>query len=95
MNRLLTLLLLALLRAVPAAGGETAEATFVVHCYDVGAGALEQRPGVLEVQRGWHGFREVDRVRYDPQQVRREQLEDWLRQAGTYVRTLDARESRP
>jgi len=68
--------------------GATQTITFVVHCYDVGAQALESRPGVKEVKRGWRGFREVDRVVYDPQQVSREQLENWLREADTYVETI-------
>jgi len=65
-----------------------ARVTFVVHCYDVGAGSLEGRPGVLAVERGWRGFHEVDRVLYDPQQVTVEQMEEWLKEADTYVRTI-------
>lgn len=84
------LVLLALVGSGPPAGAAaTARATFAVHCYDVGAGALEHRQGVQKIERGWQGFHEVDRVQYDPQQVSREQLERWLRQAGTYIRTLD------
>lgn len=66
-----------------------AGATFVVHCYDVGVSTLSGKTGVLSVQRGWSGGREVDRVVYDPQQVSLENLEDWLKDAGTYVRTLE------
>lgn len=65
-----------------------ASATFVVHCYDVGAAALEGRPGVLEVERGWHGLREVDRVLYDPRRVDVSQMEQWLKEADTYVSTI-------
>lgn len=68
-----------------------AAATFAVHCYDVGAGALHGKPGVLSVERGWSGGYEVDRVVYDPQIVTLQQLEYWLRQAGTYIRTLEHR----
>jgi hypothetical protein len=68
--------------------GSMEQITFVVHCYDVGAQALEKRPGVISVRRGWLGFREVDRVDYDPRLVSREQLENWLRQADTYVKTV-------
>jgi len=95
MNRLLSVAVLLMLASAHAVAAETARATFAVHCYDVGARALENRPGVLEVERGWQGFREVDRVRFDPQQVSREQLERWLREAGTYVKTLDAPQERP
>jgi len=77
-----------LLVASPLAAEETRQVTFVVHCYDVGARALEDRPGVIAVKRGWHNFREVDRVKYDPQKVSREQLENWLRDADTYVDTV-------
>lgn len=80
-------LLLAACAAAEVPSG-AAQATFVVHCYDVGADALEGRPGVLAVERGWRGFREVDRVVYDPRQVTVEQMEGWLREAGTYVRTI-------
>jgi hypothetical protein len=71
--------------------GSQEQITFVVHCYDVGAQALEDRPGVISVKRGWLGIREVDWVEFDPQQVSREQLENWLRQADTYVETIRER----
>lgn len=67
-----------------------AKATFVVHCYDVGAAALAEKPGVVSVARGWSGAREVDRVVYDPQQVSLGQLEAWLKAADTYVSTLES-----
>jgi len=54
----------------------------------VGAAALEGRPGIISVEKGWQGFREVDRVVYDPKKVTVEQMEQWLKQAGTYVKTL-------
>ena len=66
-----------------------AKATFVVHCYDVGAHALEGKPGVLAIERGWSGSREVDRVVYNPEEVSIIQLEAWLKASGTYVRTLE------
>jgi len=77
-----------LLVGSPVLAGDNESVTFVVHCYDVGAQALENRPGVISVKRGWRGFREVDRVVYDPQQVNRGQLENWLREADTYVETI-------
>jgi hypothetical protein len=76
--------------AAAAPATELAKATFAVHCYDVGAGALDGKPGVVSVERGWRGFREVDRVTFDPQQVSLGQLEGWLKAADTYVSTLDA-----
>lgn len=85
--------LLGLLLGVDAAAAgdapTTARATFVVHCYDVGAHALENRPGVLSVERGWRGSREVDRVVYNPEEVSITQFETWLKAAGTYVSTLE------
>lgn len=64
-----------------------AKATFVVHCYDVGAHALEGKPGVIAIERGWSGSREVDRVVYNPEEVSIMQLEAWLRATGTYLST--------
>lgn len=88
-KNILTLLTVAvLLVATPVHAGNNETVTFVVHCYDVGAQALENRPGVISVKRGWRGVREVDRVVYDPQQVNRGQLENWLREADTYVETI-------
>lgn len=66
-----------------------AKATFVVHCYTVGVDALSGKPGVLSVEPGWSGAREVDRVVFKPQQVSTTQLESWLKEAGTYVSTLE------
>jgi hypothetical protein len=53
-----------------------------------GAAALEGRPGVLSVEKGWRGTSEVNRVVYDPDRVTVEQMEGWLRKAGTYVGTV-------
>jgi hypothetical protein len=67
-----------------------AKATFAVHCYDVGANALSGKSGIISVERGWSGAREVDRVVYNPQAVTLWQLENWLKEADTYVSTLEA-----
>lgn len=45
------------------------------------------------MEKGWqrfdgYKFREVNRVKYDPQQVGLKQLEDWLKQARTYRATI-------
>lgn len=66
-----------------------AKATFVVHCYTVGVNALSGKPGVVSVEPGWSGTREVDRVIFNPQQVSVNQLENWLKEADTYVSTLE------
>ena len=68
---------------------EMARATFVVHCYTVGADALSGKPGVLPVNPGWSGAREVDRVVFNTQQVSVNQLENWLKEADTYLSTLE------
>lgn len=68
----------------------SAQATFIVHCYDIGAGALSRKTGVISVERGWRGPREVDRVVYDPHLVTLMQLENWLKEADTYISTLES-----
>ena len=97
--QVVTFLLCALLVAAATVSAEPppgmARATFVVHCYDVGASALAGEPGVISVERGWSGAREVDRVVYDPQQVSLSRLESRLREAGTYVRTLEVENKAP
>jgi len=54
----------------------------------VGAAALEGQPGVLAVEKGWRSTTEVNRVVYNPEKVTVEQMEGWLRKAGTYLRTV-------
>ncbi len=85
---LLSLLLFALSATAEIPPGMT-KATFVVHCYDVGVSALSGKPGVVSVEPGWSGAQEVDRVVFDPQQVSITQLETWLKESDTYVRTLE------
>ena len=63
------------------------EVTFAVGCFDVGASALQGRPGVISVQKAWSGGREVDRVVFDPQKVSVPAMEKWLKDADTYVGT--------
>lgn len=82
-------LLVVLLGSSPQwAAAETRTSTFVVDCYDVGQEALQGRPGVLEVTKGWRGAAEINRVVYDHQRVDRTQLEAWLKESGTYKQTL-------
>jgi peptide methionine sulfoxide reductase MsrA len=88
---LIPLLLISLISVSSA--GTTKQAVFAVGCYDVGAAALENRPGVLQVHKGWqqdkwYHFQEVNRVEYDPQQVSVEQLESWLKEVWTWRETL-------
>jgi len=54
----------------------------------VGAAALDGRPGVISVKNGWHGTSEINHVIYDPEEVTVEQLITWLKESGTYIRTI-------
>jgi len=85
----LLLLTACLLFPLQPEASETDRATFVVHCYSVGVEALQGRPGVISVEPGWHRANEVDRVVYDPEKISRQQLETWLEESGTYIRTLE------
>ena len=67
---------------------DIARVTFAVQWYDVGAAALEGRPGILVVERGWQGHFEVNRVDYDPTKVSIGQMEGWLKEVGTYIKTI-------
>ncbi len=67
---------------------ELAKATFVVKWYDVGVAALEGRPGVELVKKGWLGSREINRVIYDPKKISVEEMENALKINGTYVETV-------
>ena len=62
--------------------------TFVVHCYDVGRDALTGRKGIHSVSSGWQDGREVNRVTYDQEQTSRAEIEERLKQAGTYKATI-------
>jgi peptide methionine sulfoxide reductase MsrA len=44
---------------------------------------------VLSVTSGWRGFQEVNRVKYDPAVVTLEDLVNWLKKTGTYVKTIN------
>jgi hypothetical protein len=43
------------------------------------------------VTSGWRGFHEANEVRYDPSQVDVATMERALREAGTYVKTLEGK----
>jgi hypothetical protein len=43
------------------------------------------------VTTGWRGFHEANEVRYDPSQVNVVEMEQALRRAGTYVKTLEGK----
>lgn len=62
--------------------------TFVVHCYDVGREALTGGQGIHSVSSGWQDGREINRVTYDQEQTSRAEIEERLKQAGTYKATI-------
>lgn len=45
---------------------------------------------MISVEKGWRVFSEIDRVTYDVEQTNKHQLEDLLKKAGTYIRTVPA-----
>jgi len=54
----------------------------------VGYAALEGRPGVIAVRKGWEDFNEVDRVLFDPEVISVPEMEKLLKEAGTYRKTI-------
>jgi hypothetical protein len=56
----------------------------------VGYAALEGRPGVVSVRKGWENSNEVDRVLFDPEVISVPEMEKLLKEAGTYRKTLSA-----
>jgi len=43
---------------------------------------------VINVEKGWRGVSEINRVTYDPKQINVQQMEYLLKKAGTYIRRL-------
>lgn len=43
---------------------------------------------MLGVENGWLESSEINTVQYEPEQVTIEQLESWLKNSGTYIRTV-------
>jgi len=54
----------------------------------VGKAALEGLPGVAKVERGFRNFKEINTVWYDPTKISVQELENRLKQAGTYRGTV-------
>jgi hypothetical protein len=50
----------------------------------VGKAALEGLPGISKVTRGWHKFKEINTVEYDPDVITPDAMVDALKRAGTY-----------
>jgi len=83
----LVLLALGIAAGAYAAEKGDREVTFAVGCYDVGASALQGQPGVISVEKGWLGGKEVNRVVFDPAKISVPALEERLKGAGTYIGT--------
>jgi hypothetical protein len=49
---------------------------------------LEGLKGVKKVTRGWRGFTEINEVYYDPSLIHIEDMEEALKEAGTYRKTF-------
>ena len=60
------------------------KAVFYVGCYDVGKEALQALKGVKKVEKGFHHFKEINTVYFDPQQITVEEMEKALQKAGTF-----------
>jgi hypothetical protein len=80
--------LLPVSKVISAEHAGTATATFAVYCFDVGASALQGKKGVVSVGKGWLGSSEINTVVYFPDKVSVKRMEDWLRDSGTYRRTI-------
>lgn len=50
----------------------------------MGKRALDGLEGVKRVEKGWKNFKEINRVFYDPEVITLEEMEEALKDAGTY-----------
>ena len=58
---------------------------FFVSWYDVGKGVLEGLQGIKLVKNGFRNFKEINTVWYDPAVIRIAEMEQALKDAGTYL----------
>jgi len=54
----------------------------------VGKSVLDRLTGVKKVTRGWQGFMEINTVTYDDSVITVEQMEEELKKARTYRKTI-------
>ena len=66
----------------------TSKVIFYVQWYDIGKEALEGLKGVKRVEKGFHYFKEINTVYYDPAIITVEEMEMVLKKAGTYIGTV-------
>ena len=64
------------------------KAVFYVSWYGVGKAALDGLEGVIQVENGFLGSREINTVFYDPAIITIEEMEKALKEAGTYQGTV-------
>ena len=74
---------------LPSSAAADFKATFTVQWYDVGQDALEGLKGVEKVEKGWRGSSEINTVYYDSSLITIKEMETALKEAGTYVGTVD------
>ena len=65
-----------------------AKVVFYVAWYDVGKAALEGLRGVIRVENGFLGSKEINTVFYDPALITIKEMEEALKEAGTYQGTV-------
>ena len=68
---------------------EWSRVVFYVQWYDVGKAALEGLKGVKSVEKGFHKFKEINTVFYDPALINIDEMEKSLKNAGTYLETRE------
>ena len=85
----LMIFLLILSVNLPSAVAADSKATFTVQWYDVGQDALEGLKGVKKVEKGFRGSKEINTVYYNSEAITIEEMETALKEAGTYVGTVD------
>ena len=67
---------------------ESSKVVFFVSWYDVGKAALEGLNGIEKVDKGFHDFKEINTVWYNPALIGIDEMEKALKAAGTYLGTV-------
>jgi hypothetical protein len=55
----------------------------------VGEAALDGLEGIQRIDKGFHGFREINTVYYDASKISVKEMEGALKKAGTYLGTME------
>ena len=53
----------------------------------MGQAALEGLPGIKKIEKGFHNFKEINTVYYDPSLISVAEMEQALKKAGTFIGT--------